>query len=156
MTMRRCAITGSALLATALIAACNSPQTVGDPVAESTTTQRSIAAAPPPEPPAPPSDEDQIRQTIRAFQDAANTQNWDAYKQQMCPEMREKFTDGPVMDLLKKSRAQAGITNVRVTAVDIDGDIAIVTLDSQNESQGSATPTMRLRRVDGWKICVLQ
>jgi hypothetical protein len=91
---------------------------------------------------------------VQAFQDAYNTQNWDSYKEQMCPAMRDQFTDGPVMDLLKKTRIDNGLTRATVSAVEIDGDIATVTLDSQNEALGNLAPTLRLQRADGWKICV--
>lgn len=158
MTMRWYAGIGSLLVTSVLIASCSSSLTAGTPVAEHSSSPSSAAAAPspppPPEPPPPPSDEDQIRQTVHAFQDAYNTQNWDAYKEQMCPAMRDQFTDGPVMDLLKKTRVDHGLTNATVSAVDIDGDVATATLDSQNEALGNMAPTLRLERADGWKICV--
>lgn len=158
MTMRWYAGIGSLLVTSVLITSCNSSLTAGTPVAEHSSTAPPAAAAPPPppapEPPAPPSDEDQIRQAVQAFQDAYNTQNWDAYKQQMCPAMRDQFTEGPVMDQLKKTRADNGLTRATVSAVDIDGEVATVTLDSQNEALGNMAPTLRLERADGWKICV--
>ncbi|WP_165758075.1 nuclear transport factor 2 family protein [Mycolicibacter kumamotonensis] len=144
------------LVTSVLIVSCSSSLTAGTPVAEHSSAPAPAAAAPPPppEPPPPPSDEDQIRQTVQAFQDAYNTQNWDSYKEQMCPAMRDQFTDGPVMDLLKKTRIDNGLTRATVSAVEIDGDIATVTLDSQNEALGNLAPTLRLQRADGWKICV--
>lgn len=157
MTMRWSAGIASLLVTSVLTASCSSSLTAGTPVAERSSSSPAVAApAPPPapEPPPPPSDEDQIRQTVQAFQDAYNTQNWDVYKQQMCPAMRDQFTDGPVMDLLKKTRADNGLTRATVSAVDIDGDVATVTLDSQNEALGNLAPTLRLERTDGWKICV--
>lgn len=157
MTMRRSTGMGPVLLAVALIAACGPSTTAGTPVAEHSSTPAPVTAPPPPAvvaPPPPPSDEDQIRQRVQAFQDAYNTQNWDVYKEQMCPAMRDQFTDGPVMDLLKKTRVDNGMTRATVSAVDIDGDVATVTLDSQNEALGNVAPTLRLQRTDGWKICV--
>ncbi|MDD7812150.1 nuclear transport factor 2 family protein [Mycobacterium sp. CSUR Q5927] len=156
MTERWYAGIGSLLATSVLIVSCSSSLTAGTPVAEHSSSPTSAAAAPPPppEPPPPPSDEDQIRQTVQAFQDAYNTQNWDVYKEQMCPAMRDQFTEGPVMDLLKKTRADNGLTRATVSAVDIDGDVATVTLDSQNEALGNLAPTLRLERADGWKICV--
>lgn len=157
MTMRWYAGMGWLLVTSVLIVSCSSSLTAGTPVAERSASPTSAVAAPPPpapEPPPRPSDEDQIRQTVQAFQDAYNTQNWDSYKQQMCPAMRDQFADGPVMDLLKKTRADGGLTRATVSAVDIDGDAATVTLDSQNEASGNLVPTLRLERADGWKICV--
>lgn len=156
MTVRWYGGIGSLLATSVLMVSCSSPLTAGTPVAEHSSSPTSAAAAPPPppEPPPPPSDEDQIRQTVQAFQDAYNTQNWDVYKEQMCPAMRDQFTEGPVMDLLKKTRADNGLTRATVSAVDIDGDVATVTLDSQNEALGNLAPTLRLERGDGWKICV--
>ncbi|AEF34065.1 MULTISPECIES: nuclear transport factor 2 family protein [Mycobacteriaceae] len=149
---------GSLLVTSVLVTSCSSSLTAGTPVTEHSASPAPSAVAPPsppaPEPPPPPSDDDQIRQTVQAFQDAYNTQNWDAYKEQMCPAMRDQFTDGPVMDLLKKTRADGGLTRATVSAVDIDGDVATVTLDSQNEASGNLAPTLRLERGDGWKICV--
>lgn len=158
MTIRRRISIGPLVVTAMLIASCSPSVTAGHPVAEHTSTPAPVAAppAPPPatEPPPPPSDEDQIRQTVQAFQDAYNTQNWDAYKQQMCPAMRDQFTDGPVMDILKKTRADSGMTRAKVGAVHIDGDTATVILESQNEAAGNLAPTLPLQRTDGWKICV--
>ncbi len=157
MTMRWYAGIGSLLVTGVLIVSCSSSLTAGTPVAEHPSAPMAEATPPPPqapELPPPPSDEDQIRQTVQAFQDAYNTQNWDAYKEQKCPAMRDQFTDGPVMDLLKKTRADSGLTRATVGAVDIDGDVATVTFDSLNEASGNLAPTLRLERGDGWKICV--
>ncbi|OBK89690.1 nuclear transport factor 2 family protein [Mycolicibacter sinensis] len=155
MTMRWYAAISWLLVTSVLVVSCSSSLTAGTPVAEHSSSPTPVAAAPPPpEPPPPPSDEEQIRQTVQAFQDAYNTQNWDSYKEQMCPVMRDQFTDGPVMDLLKKTRTDNGLTRATVRAVDIDGDVATVTLDSHNEALGNLAPTLRLERADGWKICV--
>jgi hypothetical protein len=98
-------------------------------------------------------DEDQIRQTVIAFQDAANTQNWDAYLDLMCAPMRARFT-GAVMDYLKKERTEAGVTTVTITSVSIDGDNAKANFDSHNEAIGSASVSLPLKHEgDGWKIC---
>ena len=82
----------------------------------------SVAAAPPS---GAVSDEDQVRQTVKAFQDAANTENWDAYLDLMCAPMRAKFT-GTVTDYLKKDRERTGVTTATVTSVSIAGDNATV------------------------------
>ena len=121
--------------------------------ATSTTTQ--AAPPPPPPPPAPLSDEDQVRQAIRAFQDASNTQNWEAYLDAMCPAMRAQFT-GPIMDSVKKNRASVGITTANVDSVTFKGDKATAVLDATNELAGNMKVPIELARGDdGWAVCVL-
>ena len=158
MTLRWYAGINSLLLTVGLLAACSTSTTAGTAVTERSSAPAPVAAPPSAPavatPPPPLSDEDQIRQTVQAFQDAYNTQNWDSYKQQMCPAMRDQFADGRVMDILKKSRADGGMTAAKVSKVDITGDTAIVTLDSTNEALGNVHPTLPLQRGDGWKICV--
>jgi hypothetical protein len=88
-----------------------------------------------------------------AFQDAWNTQDWDAYMQLMCPSMREQFT-GPVMDQVKKLRAKQGMARGSLRSVNIQGDTATATVDSQSEGLSPRTLTLPLARTDGWKICV--
>ncbi|MFZ0833418.1 MAG: hypothetical protein WAM92_10080 [Mycobacterium sp.] len=82
--------------------------TEGTPVAETTSSSATSNASAPDATnapsPTPKSDEDQMRDTVMAFQDAFNTQNWDAYLNLMCRAMREQFT-APVMERLKKTRA---------------------------------------------------
>jgi hypothetical protein len=152
----------AALLAAAsvlAIASC-SASISGRPVAAPPHASSATAsgAAPTPGLPAPApsttvSDEDQIRQAVMAFQAAYNTQAWDAYLDMMCAGMRAQFT-GSVMDYVKKGRTQNGLTNVRVTAVEIRGDTATATFDAQNEILGSRSgQTLPLKLEDGWKIC---
>lgn len=145
---------GAALGVAAVTAAC-SVVTGGAPVFPHNTT--SVVAGPTnapltPPPPTTESAEDQIRQTVMAFQDAYNTQNWDAYTELMCAAMRVEFT-GSVMDYLKKSRAQNGLTTVKITSVAITGDTATATMDAQNEALGSRSVSLPLKLEDGWKIC---
>jgi hypothetical protein len=142
------------LVAAALVASCT---TSGTPVAEKTTAasgSSASATAAPPVTPTAKSDEDQVRDTIYAFQDAFNTQNWDAYMQLLCNAMREQFT-GPAMDMLKKGRANQGLTQVISVKVKIDGDEATATMDAQNEVLGRQNVDVPLVREDGWKICKL-
>ena len=144
------------LIAAAITAACSST-TGGAPVTRHATASApasnpttSVAAAPPS---GAVSDEDQVRQTVKAFQDAANTENWDAYLELMCAPMRAKFT-GTVMDYLKKDRERTGVTTATITSVSITGDDATVTMNSRNEALGSASVSLPLKREeDGWKIC---
>lgn len=147
-------VTAAAALAVAAVTASCSIVIGGTPVTSHTTAPTSVgAAAPTNSPPAPPeSAEDQIRQTVMAFQDAYNTQNWDAYTELMCTAMRVEFT-GPTMDYLKKTRVQNGLTNVKVTAVVVTGDTATVSMDAQNEALGSRSVSLPLKLEDGWKIC---
>ena len=145
------------MLVIGCVAACSST-TTGRPVAGEdsavVTAEVTPPAAPEPAPPPPPpmSDEDQVRAAVMTFQDAYNVQNWDAYRAMMCPAMRDRFT-GPVMEMLKKTRTDSGLTNATVTAVEIDGDTARATLDSHSEAVGQMTVSLPLERSDGWKIC---
>ncbi|MGB6208514.1 hypothetical protein [Mycobacterium sp.] len=94
-----------------------------------------------------------MRQTIKTFEDAYNTENWDAYLDVMCAPMRSKFTS-TVMSALKKDRERAGVTTTTITAVSITGDTATVNMNSHNEALGSASVSLPLKREeDGWKIC---
>ncbi|MCV7199029.1 Rv0361 family membrane protein [Mycobacterium angelicum] len=106
-----------------------------------------------PLPPPPVTAEDQIRETLTVFQDAYNTQNWDAYLELMCSAMRAKFT-GTTLDYVKKNRAATGITRIEsVTAISITGDTATVVFQGRNEAIGNRSITVRLKLEDGWKIC---
>lgn len=148
-------VTAAAALACAAIVVSCSVVTGGAPALPHTPAPTSATAgapANPPAPSAPPSDEDQIRQTVMAFQDAYNTQNWSAYTELMCSAMRVEFT-GPTMDYLKKSRTQNGLTTVKITSVAISGDTATVAMDAQNETLGSRSVSLPLKLEDGWKIC---
>ncbi|MCV7378106.1 hypothetical protein BST11_01945 [Mycobacterium alsense] len=148
----------TAALAAAAIAASCSVVTGGTAISPRTSAPTSPVGAAPANPsaaPAPPtteSAEDQIRQTVMAFQDAYNTQNWDAYTELMCSAMRVEFT-GPTMDYLKKTRVQNGLTTVKVTSVAITGDTATATMDAQNEALGFRSVSLPLKLEDGWKIC---
>ncbi|MGH3556560.1 MAG: nuclear transport factor 2 family protein [Mycobacterium sp.] len=145
---------GGLLVAAAVATGCT---TAGTPVAQRTTSsavsQVESAPANAAPSPSPVSDEDQVRETVAAFQDAYNTQNWDAYLELMCPSMREKFT-GPVLDSVKKTRSGQGLSRATVTEVRVEGDAATATIDGQNEVLGSKTLHLPLVRADGWKICV--
>jgi hypothetical protein len=79
---------------------------------------------------------------VLALQDVANSQNWDAYLDLMCAPMRARFT-GSVIDYLGKQRTEAGVTTVTITSVSIGGDNAKATLESHNESVGSASVSYR-------------
>lgn len=148
----------AAALATVTLTAACSVVVGGAPVSPRTTAPTSVGAAgptdslPAPPPPTTESAEDQIRQTIMAFQDAYNTQNWGAYTELMCSAMRVEFT-GPTMDYLKKTRVQNGLTTVKITSVVVTGDTATVTMDAQNEALGSGSVSLPLKLEDGWKIC---
>ncbi|OOK65273.1 hypothetical protein BZL29_7984 [Mycobacterium kansasii] len=154
MRTRFAAATLTALTVTAITPACT---TVTGGTAAHLTSSTSAAGSAATSPPAPPtpttvSDEDQIRQTVTAFQDAYNTQNWQAYTELMCTAMRAQFT-GPVMDYVKKGRAEAGLTQVTITSVTVTGDTAIAAMNSSNEALGTRSVTLPLKLEDGWKIC---
>ncbi|MEB3982145.1 nuclear transport factor 2 family protein [Mycobacterium sp. 663a-19] len=150
--------TAAATVAVAAVTASCSTVTGGSPVAQhsgaaATAPARATAPAPTAAPVAPPSAEDQIRQTVMAFQDAYNTQNWDAYTDLMCSAMRAQFT-GPVMNYVKKGRAETGLTTIKaITSVTITGNTATATMDAQNEALGSRSVSLPLKLEDGWKIC---
>ncbi len=148
--------TMAAAMAVAAIAASCSVVTGGTPAPPRANPSAPTAAPGNPPaaqpPPAPPTDEEQIRQTVTAFQDAYNTQNWAAYTELMCSAMRAQFT-GPVMDYVKKGRAETGLTHITITKVTITGETAVAAMDSSNEALGTRSVTLPLKLEDGWKIC---
>jgi len=156
--VRRVAV-GAAVLAVAVIAASCSSSTGGTAVPQpSATSKPAPASAAPAGPPAaapssaPVSDEDQVRQTVSAFNDAYNSQNWEAYTELMCVAMRNQFT-GVVMDYVKKNRANTGANTIKSIAVTISGDSATASITGTNEAIGSGTISLPLKREDGWKVC---
>lgn len=98
------------------------------------------------------SDEDQVRQTISAFNDAYNTQNWETYTELMCAAMRAQFT-GVVMDYVKKGRVSNGPNTIKSIAVTISGDTANAVITGTNEVMGSGKIPLPLKQEDGWKVC---
>jgi hypothetical protein len=145
-------------LAAFLTASCTTV-TGGSALPQRNGASTSVASTAPPGPsaaPAPsatPSAEDQIRETLMAFQDAYNTQNWDAYLELMCTAMRSQFS-GTAMNYVKKARAQNGVTTIKnISNIAITGDTADVTFDGQNEAMGTHTVSLPLKLEDGWKIC---
>jgi len=144
------------VMLTGLVTSC-STTTTGRPVAAESGAVSTAEAAPPsapelPPPPPPMSDEDQIREAVKTFQDAYNVENWDAYRQMMCPAMRDQF-NGPVMEMVKKTRTDNGLTSATVSGVEIDGDTATAIIESHSEAVGQRSVTLPLERSDGWKIC---
>jgi hypothetical protein len=128
----------------------------GTPVAEQTSAESSRTVATDTSTTtttAAPSDDDQVRKAVLAFQDAYNTQNWDAYLELMCPSWRAQYT-GPVMELTKKTRVDQGLTTVNVLSVRVVGDEATATVDAQNEMLGRKTVDFQLVREDGWRVCM--
>src|SRR5687768_9006412 len=115
MASRKVTAVVSAMLVTvALGTACSRG---GTPVAEQTSAESTRTATTTPQTTTPaPSDDDQVREAVTAFQNAYNTQNWDAYLELMCPSWRAQYT-GPVMEATKKSRVDQGLTTVTVTGV---------------------------------------
>lgn len=147
-----------ALAATALVSCSGSESaapesTQAASVSDSATSASAAPAAPPAPAPAPLTDEDQVKEALQITQDAYNTQNWDAYLEMMCPDQRAKFT-GNVMEMLKTTRQQNGLTNVKVLNVTIDGDTAKARVEASNEVLGTQEITMPFERSDGWKLCV--
>ena len=74
---RGLAVLAAMLVTVALSAGCSRGKV---PATEETSAEspRTVATATTTTTPAP-SDEDQVREAVMAFQDAYNTQNWDAY-----------------------------------------------------------------------------
>lgn len=145
-----------ALVAVAAVALTGCSVTTGGtatPVHTTVTPSNSAQAAP--SVTAAPSDQDVAAQTVKAFGDAYNSQNWEAYVELMCAPMRAKFT-GVVMDYLKKDRIRAGPTTVSGITVKIDGDAGTASFDAHNEALGTKRASLPLKREeDGWKICQL-
>ena len=145
------AVIGAMLVTVALSAACSRG---GTPVAEETTAKSTqTSAAETITTTTAPSDDDQVRETVMAFQQAYNTQNWDTYLELMCPSWRAQYT-GPIMDMTKKTRIDQGLTTMTVNSVQIVGDEATATVDAQNEMLGRKTIELKLVRDDGWRVCM--
>jgi hypothetical protein len=150
---------GAAVLAAAVMTASCSSSTGGTaiPHGSQVSTPGPASATRPSPPAAAPtsaavSDEDQVRQTVSAFNDAYNSQNWQAYAELMCVAMRNQFT-GVVMDYVKKNRANTGANTIKSIAVTISGDSATASITGTNEAIGSGTISLPLKREDGWKVC---
>jgi ABC-type glycerol-3-phosphate transport system substrate-binding protein len=143
--------------ATMLIASC-AHSTGGSATSAHTTTSSTAASEPHTGPAAapapPPSDEVSAKQTVTVFNEAYDSQNWEAYTEVMCAAMRAKFT-GVVMDYLKKGRIQNGLTTIKSMTVAITGDTAVATIDAASEGLGAGTIKLPLKREDGWKVCEL-
>lgn len=145
------------LAALAALAASCSSVTGGTAIGVHSNGSSSAAAAGPTASsvavtPGTPSAEDEIRQTVTAFQDAYNAQNWTAYTELMCSAMRAKFT-GPVLDYVKKGRSESGLTHIAITSVTITGQTATASISSSNEALGTRSVSLPLQLEDGWKIC---
>lgn len=151
--MKPCPRFAALLCATALAVGC-STTTPGKPLStQSAPAAGTKAPQPAPKPPPPPSDDMQIRQALKDYQDAYNTQNWDAYLEAMCAPMRARFTPS-VMDYLKKDRARSGVTTATITSVTINGDTATVSFDATNELMGGGHANISLKHEDeGWRVC---
>jgi hypothetical protein len=140
-----------------LVASC-SHSTGGTATPGHTSAPTTAAAAPrtsataTPTSSAPVSDEDQAKDTVKAFGDAYNSQNWEAYSELMCAAMRNQFT-GVVMDYVKKGRVNNGPNTIKSVTVAIDGDTATATINGANEALGPGTIKLPLKREDGWKVC---
>jgi hypothetical protein len=153
MTSRKVSAVIGAMLVTVLMgAACSRGETPVDQESTAESTQSSVAATTTTTTTAP-SDDDQVRETVMAFQQAYNTQNWDAYLELMCPSWRAQYT-GPVMDMTKKTRIDQGLTTMTVNSVQILGDEATANVDAQNELLGRKTLDLKLVREDGWRVCM--
>jgi hypothetical protein len=147
------AVIGAMLVTVALGAACSRGEV---PAREETSAsaQSTQSAAPATTTTAQVPDDDQlVREAVMTFQDAYNTQNWDAYLDAMCPSWAAQYT-GPVMDLTKKTRVDQGLTTVKVMTVQVVGDEATATVDAQNEMLGRKTVELKLVRDDGWRVCM--
>lgn len=154
-TRRLSCIAGAAALAISIVG-CGREATPAPSATSSAASAAAGTTTPAPAVPPPLSDDDQIRQAINAVQDAYNTQNWVAYKELICPKMAESF-NGPVMEMLKKTRADNGLTQViAISNIVITEPNATAQLDAQSEVSGRQSVTMKLARdQDGWKVCML-
>jgi|SRR5690349_7194515 len=148
------AVIGAMLVTVALGAACSRGEAPVREESSASAQSTQSEAAPATTTAAPvPDDDQQVRDAVMAFQDAYNTQNWDAYLDAMCPSWAAQYT-GPVMDMTKKTRIDQGLTTVKVMTVRVVGDQATATVDAQNEMLGRKTVDLKLVRDDGWRVCM--
>lgn len=111
----------------------------GEGTAATTTT--SVEAA---------SDEDQIEDTVAAFEKAWNDEDFNAMESVVCEELQTdpEFSE----DEFLTGRQEAGRLNLTVNDVDITGDVAVVSIEQQGESAND----FDFAREDGeWKWCEL-
>jgi hypothetical protein len=159
-TARRLATAAATFIATLLVASCShstggtaTPGHSSAPVSAPASAPHPSAVAAPTTS-APESDEDQAKDTVKAFGDAYNSQNWEAYTELMCAAMRAQFT-GIAMDYVKNGRINNGPTTMKSVTVAIDGDTGTATINGASEALGPGSITMPLKREDGWKVCQL-
>lgn len=150
-TARRMLVAAAAAALVAVPAAACASKTAAPPDPAPATAAPSPATS---SSAAPASEDDLVRQTLTAYQNAYNTEDWDRYLDLTCAAARELLT-GAAMERLKETRAAQGLTNTTVTAVDVRGDAATATLDARNELLGRRTIELDLVREDGWKVCQL-
>jgi len=154
MKVLRCS-GGALLLAAVMLTSCARGQVQPAQQSSATSSAASTSTAAPATPstsPTPVSDADQVRAAVLAFQDAYNTQKWDDYLAGMCTAWRAQMA--PLIDNVKKTRTDQGLTTITVTGVNVTGDSATATLDAQNELLGRKTIEMKLLRENGWKVCM--
>jgi len=155
----RLATVAAVFTAILLVASCShstggtaTPGRASAPTSAASAPHPSAAAAP--STPAPESDEDQAKDAVKAFGDAYNSQNWEAYSELMCAAMRAQFT-GIAMDYVKKGRVNNGPATIKSVTVTLDGDTGTATINGASEALGPGSITMPLKREDGWKVCQL-
>jgi hypothetical protein len=95
-------------------------------------------------------DEQQIKDAVKAFEEAWNDRNFDGFKPIICKEMQsdEEFNEKDFLD----ARGESGELNLDVESVDITGDSATATVTREGEDQDD----IDFVREDGrWKWCKL-
>jgi ketosteroid isomerase-like protein len=96
----------------------------------------------------PKSDEDQIRATLSAIQNAWNSDDFDALNSHSCDPSSDTEAD------FKKQRQTIGDITIEVSKVTVTGDTAKVDASVTSTKKKSSSPTIELKRKDGdWKMC---
>jgi len=93
-------------------------------------------------------DEEQIEDTVKAFQKAWNNRDFDGFKPILCEEMRndKEFNEKDFLD----ARSDSGELNLAVESVEVDGDSAMATVTHEGEDADD----IDFAREDGaWKWC---
>jgi hypothetical protein len=96
----------------------------------------------------PKSDQEQVKDVVKTYQDAWNDSNFDGFKPIACKDWKadSTFNETDFLD----AREGADKLDLTVTSVEIDGDNATAT--AEDESRG--TNDIKLVREDGeWKWC---
>jgi ketosteroid isomerase-like protein len=96
----------------------------------------------------PKSDEDQIRATLSAVQNAWNSDDFDTVVSHGCDSTSDSEAD------FRRQRQQIGDITIQIKQIHVTGDTAKVDASVKSTKKGSKSSTFDLKKKDGdWKVC---